>query len=85
MARKRLPGILPGTMTDFTILVVGFDRENFCAVIESIYVPEALNQTEAGWMAAEGYEVRTGIVVQPLYAAPGRVHLEKLAADDVVI
>jgi len=69
MIRKRLPGIVPGTIpdkrrvtrdprrgsaesrSDFTILVVGFDRENFCAVIESIYVPEALNQAEAGRLA----------------------------------
>jgi hypothetical protein len=74
-----------GAMTDFTILVVGFDRKNFCAVIESVYVREALDLTEAGWMAAEGYEAQTGIAVLPLYGAAGRVNLEKLAADDVVI
>lgn len=74
-----------GAMTDFTILVVGFDRKNFCAVIESIYVAEAPNLTDAGWQAAEGYEAQTGIAVLPLYGAPGRINLEKLAADDVVI
>jgi hypothetical protein len=72
-------------VTDFTILVVGFDRKNFCAVIESIYVPEALDLTDAGWQAAEGYEAQTGIAVLPLYGAAGRINLEKLAADDVVI
>ena len=54
-------------------------------MIESVYVREALDQTEAGWMAAEGYKAQTGIAVLPLYAAAGRVNLEKLAADDVVI
>ena len=72
-------------MADFTILVMGFDRINLCAVVEPVYVPEALNQIEAGWLAAEGYEAETRIAVQPLYAAAGRVELEKLTQKDVLI
>ena len=72
-------------MADFTILVIGFDRANLCAVVEPVYVPDALSQTEAGWLAAEGYEVKTGISVQPLYAAAGKVELEKLTLGDVAI
>ena len=72
-------------MADFTILVIGFDRGNLCAVVEPVYVPDALNQTEAGWLAAEGYEAQTRIPVQPLYAAAGRLALEKLTGKDVFI
>ena len=44
-------------MADFTILVMGFDRKNLCAVVEPVYVPEALDQMDAARLAAEGYKV----------------------------
>ena len=72
-------------MTDFTILVMGFDRKNLCAVVEPVYVPEALDQMDAARLAAEGYKFKTGIAVQSLYAAAGRIELEKLAVNDVFI
>lgn len=72
-------------MADFTILVMGFDRCNLCAVVEPVYVPEAMDQTEAALFAAEGYKAKTGILVQPLYAAPGRIELEKLSQKDVFL
>ncbi len=72
-------------MADFTIILVGFDGKSLCAIIEPVYVPEALDQDDAGKAAAEGYESKTGISVQPLYAAAGLVNLEKLTHKDVFI
>jgi len=72
-------------MPDFTILVMGFDRRNLCVVVEPVYVARAEDQAEAGRLAAEGYAAETGIPVQPLYAAAGRVALEKLTQKDVFI
>ena len=34
-------------MADFTIILVGFDHKALCALIEPVYVPEALDQTQA--------------------------------------
>lgn len=72
-------------MPEFTIILVGFDRKNLCAIIEPVYVPGALDQEQAGCLAAEGYESKTGISVQALYAAAGRINLEKLTQKDVFI
>jgi hypothetical protein len=36
-------------------------------------------------LAAEGYKAKTGIQVQALYAAVGRVNLEKMTHQDVFI
>lgn len=66
-------------MPDFTIILMGFDRRTLSCVVEPVYVPEALNQTEAAWLAAEGYESNTGAEVHPIYATPGKVELAKLA------
>ena len=72
-------------MADFTILVMGFDRKNLCAVVEPVYVPEGVDPADAGRQAAEGYEAQAGIPVQALYAVAGRVELEKLTGGDVVL
>ena len=72
-------------MADFTIVVMGFDRAGLCAVVEPVYVPEALDMADAGNIAAAGYKAKTGILVQSLYAAAGRVELEKLTQKDVFI
>ena len=72
-------------MADFTVVVMGFDRASLCAVVEPVYVPEALDMADAGKIAAAGYKAKTGILVQSLYAATGRVELEKLTQKDVLI
>lgn len=71
--------------TGFTVLLMGYDRENLCCIVEPVYVIEALNRREAGWLAAEAFEAETGIPVQPLYAAAGRVELEKLSVGDMIL
>jgi hypothetical protein len=70
-------------MKDYTIIVIGFNTHELCLVIEIVYVPEAEGAAEAGEIAARVYGLQTGVTVQPLYAAEGRVNLEKLTIDDV--
>ena len=72
-------------MEDYTIIVIGFDRHEFCSVIEIVYVPEATDAADAGKIAAQVYSLHTGIPVQPLYATHGRSYLEKLTSGDVFI
>lgn len=69
----------------YTVLVMGFDIQSLCVVVDPVYVPEATMAEEAGKVAEYLYKKQTGIEVQALYAASGDIPLVKLKHETVVV